>query len=85
MRVAATFYILSQTGYYVNLSGQKIGIYMMSIENIRQMLADRNLAAVAKASGLSYKTVRKLAGPDCKRVSYQSVKRLSDYLEAKPE
>lgn len=54
---------------------------MMTLEQVKQGLHDRKLRAVADATSLSYDTVwRVYAGHD-KRVSYATIKALSDYLE----
>ena len=45
------------------------------------MLADRKPTAVARATGLSYDTVWRVQNGNMKAVSYDVVKRLSDYLE----
>jgi alkyl hydroperoxide reductase subunit AhpC len=55
---------------------------MLSIEEISNRLKDRNKVKVAEAVGLSYPVVidmsKGVAG------NYDSVKRMSDYLESNP-
>ena len=58
---------------------------MLTLEQVRDMLKDRKLKLVAQGSGLSYGTVRRIAAGDDKAVSYEVVKRLSDYLEGKEQ
>lgn len=53
---------------------------MMTLEQVRAALHDRNLSRVAEAVGLHYDTVRRVANGQQKQVSYQVVKALSDYL-----
>jgi DNA-binding Xre family transcriptional regulator len=56
---------------------------MLTLDQVRVMLKDRKLKLVAQGSGLAYGTVRRIAAGDDKSVSYDVVKRLSDYLEGK--
>lgn len=52
---------------------------MLTLEQIRECLRDRNLAAVAQRAGISYATIiRLMHGND---VSYRVAKILSDYVE----
>jgi len=44
------------------------------------MLADRHLKIVSDKSGVKYATVRAIASGDVTNPSYESVKRLSEYL-----
>lgn len=58
---------------------------MLTLEQIQEKLADRNLAAVARNVGLSYQTVFYAfhAGKkdhEGRAVTYETVKTLSDYL-----
>ena len=53
---------------------------MMTLDQIRKALEDRKLKAVAEATGLAYDTVWRVSRGDTKRVSYETVKALSDYL-----
>jgi hypothetical protein len=54
---------------------------MYTLEEVREKLQQRRLPEVAKATGLSYGTVRKLAAGADKSVSYMVVKKLSDHLK----
>lgn len=54
---------------------------MLTLEQVRKSLEDRKLTVVAQATGLSYDTVWRVQRGDIKAVSYDVVKRLSDYLE----
>jgi hypothetical protein len=56
---------------------------MMTLDQVREVLKDRKLKIVAQGSGLAYDTVRRVAAGSNKAVSYDVVKRLSDYLEGK--
>ena len=56
---------------------------MLTLEEVKEKLQDRRLPAVAQSTGLAYGTVRKVAAGEDKAVSYDVVKRLSDYLEGK--
>jgi hypothetical protein len=53
---------------------------MMSLEQVRAALQDRRLPAVAHGAGLTYGTVWRVARGQEKKVSYETIKRLSDYL-----
>lgn len=53
---------------------------MMTLEQVRTALADRKLRAVAKATGLAYDTVWRVATGRSKAVSYETVEALSQYL-----
>lgn len=53
---------------------------MMTLEEVREKLHDRKLTAVADATGLHYQTVYRVAKSIDKSVSYDVVKKLSDYL-----
>ena len=52
----------------------------MTLEQVRNALQDRTLTKVAAATGLAYNTVLRVASGMDKSVSYDVVKRLSDYL-----
>jgi DNA-binding Xre family transcriptional regulator len=56
---------------------------MMTLEQVRASLDDRNLSKVAMAVDMAYDTVRRVANGENKQVSYETIKRLSDYLEGK--
>jgi len=53
---------------------------LLTVERIREMLADRHLKIVSDKSGVKYATVRAIASGDVTNPSYESVKRLSEYL-----
>ena len=55
---------------------------MLTLDQIRHHLSDRRLSKVAEATGLHYQTVRKVANDKAITPDYQTVKALSDYLEA---
>ena len=57
---------------------------MMTLEQVRSALQDRTLTKVAAATGLAYNTVLRVASSMDKSVSYDVVKRLSDYF-AQPQ
>lgn len=54
---------------------------MMTLEAVQEALFDRRLRLVAEATGLSYDTVWRVRNGEVKQVSYDVIKRLSDYLE----
>lgn len=56
---------------------------MLSIEQVRENLADRNPKAVAEATGLAYNTVWRIKTGRFNEPSYTAVKTLSDYLQGK--
>jgi len=56
---------------------------MMTLEQVKAALQDRKLKAVAQATGLAYDTVWRVATGRMERVSYETVKALSDYLEGR--
>lgn len=56
---------------------------MLTIEEIQALLKDRKLNAVAKVCEISYPTILKIANGPHKQVSYEMVKKVSDYLEGK--
>lgn len=53
---------------------------MLSLDEVVRQLQDRKLTMVAKATGLAYNTVWRVANDKGHAVSYEVVKRLSDYL-----
>jgi transcriptional regulator with XRE-family HTH domain len=55
---------------------------VLSIDQIRERLQDRKLVAVAKRSGVSYRTLINLVKGETKP-TYGTLKLLSDYLEGK--
>lgn len=54
---------------------------MLTLEQVREALQDRVLLTISKKTDLSYDTVWRIANNRDKSVSYEVVKRLSDYLE----
>lgn len=54
---------------------------MKTLEQIRAALADRNLLAVANATGTAYNTLRDIANNPQANPTYKTLKKLSDYLE----
>jgi hypothetical protein len=57
---------------------------MLELEQIIKVLnKDRNLSEVCRRTGLNYLTVWKIAHGCGGRTSYETVKKLSDYLEEK--
>lgn len=53
---------------------------MLTINEIRDKLADRNLVIVADGANISYGTLYKISKGEG-NPSYNSVKKVSDYLE----
>jgi transcriptional regulator with XRE-family HTH domain len=53
---------------------------MMTIEEIRLALQDRRLTAIAQATGLHYNTVSAIKRGDQLNPSYDTLSRLSAYL-----
>lgn len=54
---------------------------MLTLEQVRAGLQDRRLSAVSEATGLSYDTVWRVARGKAICVSYDTVRRLSAYLQ----
>lgn len=54
---------------------------MLTLEQVREALQDRVLLTISKKTDLSYDTVWRIANNRDKSVSYEVVKRLSDYLK----
>lgn len=57
----------------------------MTLEQIAKALADRRLAVVASATGLTRETLRRIRDGNAKRPAHDTVRKLSDYLEGKPK
>lgn len=55
----------------------------MTQEQIVEALQDRKLTQVAKATGLSYDTVWRLANNKSPNVAYQTIVKLNDYLQVR--
>ncbi len=53
---------------------------MLTLEEIKKRLAESNLKAVAKKAGVHYNSLYRLTKADA-NPSYDTVKKLSDYLE----
>lgn len=53
---------------------------LLPLETLRKKLADRKLSVVAKRSGLSHPTVKKVARGDAD-ISLRTLRCLSDYFE----
>ena len=56
---------------------------MLNLEEVREKIKDRKLRVVAEQTGLNYNTVWRVATGRVKEVSYDTIKKLSDYLEEK--
>ena len=56
---------------------------MLTIDEVREKLRDRRLTVVADETGLAYDTVRRVAAGKFINISYETVSRLSEYLERK--
>ena len=55
---------------------------MLSLDVIQTKLQDRNLSEIARRTGLSICTVWRVANNKAGNVGYETVKKLSEYLEA---
>jgi DNA-binding Xre family transcriptional regulator len=56
---------------------------MMTLDDIVRALHDRKATVVAQEVGLSYQTVWRVARGEVKNVSYETARKLSDYLKNK--
>ena len=56
---------------------------MMALDDIVKALHDRKATVVSQEVGLSYQTVWRIARGETKNVSYDTAKKLSDYLSNK--
>jgi DNA-binding Xre family transcriptional regulator len=56
---------------------------MMALDDIVKALHDRKATVVSQEVGLSYQTVWRIARGETKNVSYDTAKKLSDYLTDK--
>jgi len=54
---------------------------MLTLEQIKKRLKDRNLKKVSVVTGISYPAVWNIANKNQEKVQYRTVKMLSDYLE----
>jgi transcriptional regulator with XRE-family HTH domain len=57
---------------------------MLELNEIITLLQDRNLSEVSRRTGLAIPTVWRIANNQAGNVGYETVKKLSDYLEKKP-
>lgn len=57
---------------------------MLNLEEIKARLATRDLARVAKETGMSRATVKIVADDHTANPTYTTLKALSDWLEANP-
>jgi len=57
---------------------------MMAIDDIVKALHDRKATVVSQEVGLSYQTVWRIARGETKSITYDTAKKLSDYLTYKP-
>ena len=55
---------------------------MLTLEEIVIILQDRNLNEVSRRTNLSYPAVWRIANGKAGNIGYETVKKLSDYLEA---
>ena len=55
---------------------------MLTLEKISFLLQDRNLLEVSRRTDLSYGNVWKIANGQAGKVTYETIKVLSDYLES---
>jgi hypothetical protein len=56
---------------------------MMTLEKIREALADRRLPIVSEATGLHCNTIRQIRDKPESNPTYNVLKALSDYLEGR--
>jgi DNA invertase Pin-like site-specific DNA recombinase len=60
-------------------------VYMLDLKQIITILQDRNLSEVCRRTGLNYITVWRISNEGkITNPNYETVKKLSDYLEKKP-
>ncbi len=57
---------------------------MLKLDQIVEILQDRNLREVSRRTGLAYLTVWRISHGLAGNVGYLTVQKLSDYLELKP-
>ena len=55
---------------------------MLTLEQVIEKLQDRNVRHVARMTGISYSALCRVRNGQSKMVSYEIVKKLSDYFEA---
>lgn len=56
---------------------------MLTLEEIKKKLSDRNISAVAKNIGMTRQFISAVKTGKAPNPSYDTVKKLSDYLEGK--
>lgn len=56
---------------------------MMALDDIVKALHDRKATVVSEEVGLSYQTVWRIARGEVRNVSYETARKLSDYLTKK--
>tara|TARA_R110000868_G_scaffold161739_4_gene392612 strand:- start:831 stop:1016 length:186 start_codon:yes stop_codon:yes gene_type:complete len=56
---------------------------MRTLQQIREALKDRRLSVVSEATGLHYNTLRQLRDDEDHSPSYDTVRKLNEYLEAR--
>jgi hypothetical protein len=55
--------------------------FMLTLEKISELLKDRKLKEVSRKCGVGYVTVWRIANNCAGNVSYETVSKLSEYLE----
>lgn len=53
---------------------------LLTLEQLKFMLSDKKLHVVAKSTGLSYPTIKRLADGKCDRFNLKTITALSDYF-----
>jgi len=66
----------------INILLTRITNYMMTVDEIIIKLQDRNVSEVARRTKLSFQCVWRISKGRQGNVGYETVKKLSDYLEA---
>ena len=56
-------------------------LLMLNLEQVVELLKDRNLREVSRRTGLAYLTVWRISHGVAGNVGYETVVKLSDYLE----
>lgn len=54
---------------------------MLTLEEIKKYLSDRNYTVVAEATGISYNTIRVIARDESANPTYKVMEKLSNYFE----
>jgi hypothetical protein len=54
---------------------------MLELDIIQKKLSDRNLSEVSRRTGVTFPTVWRIANNQAGNVGYETVKKISDYLE----